>query len=143
MGTQATEGLMTSSQPVEPNLSDLPEGFRLGAYVIERKLGSGGMADVYFAVHEELHRPAAIKVLRPSLAADEANLQRFMQEARAAASLVHPNIVQVYDVGQQEVCMPSTAPETTPREPGSGESSDSGASSASAGSGNSTRSGEL
>ncbi len=98
---------MTNSHPNEPNLSDLPEGFRLGAYTIERKLGSGGMADVYFAVHEELHRPAAIKVLRPSLAADEANLQRFMQEARAAASLVHPNIVQVYDVGQQDVAVTS------------------------------------
>lgn len=100
---------MTNSHPNEPNQSDLPEGFRLGAYTIERKLGSGGMADVYFAVHDELHRPAAIKVLRPSLAADEANLQRFMQEARAAASLVHPNIVQVYDVGQQEVSLPSSS----------------------------------
>lgn len=99
---------MTNSHPNEPNFSDLAEGFRLGPYTIERKLGSGGMADVYFAVHEELHRPAAIKVLRPSLAADEANLQRFMQEARAAASLVHPNIVQVYDVGQQDVTLPAT-----------------------------------
>jgi serine/threonine-protein kinase len=58
------------------------------------------MADVYYAIHEGLQRPAAIKVLRASLATDEVHLQRFMQEARAAASLVHPNIVQVYDVGQ-------------------------------------------
>lgn len=112
---------MTNSHPSEPNLSDLPEGFRLGAYTIERKLGSGGMADVYFAVHEELHRPAAIKVLRPSLAADEANLQRFMQEARAAASLVHPNIVQVYDVGQQEVTLPAGSAESTTTNEGSAE----------------------
>ncbi len=110
MGSTRMEGSMTNSHPGEPNFSDLPEGFRLGAYTIERKLGSGGMADVYFAMHEELHRPAAIKVLRPSLAADEANLQRFMQEARAAASLVHPNIVQVYDVGQQEVSVASLMP---------------------------------
>lgn len=75
-------------------------GERVGAYRIERKLGSGGMADVYYGVHEELRRPAAIKVLRPSLATDEVHLQRFTQEARAAASLIHPNIVQVYDVGQ-------------------------------------------
>ena len=86
----------------ESGFGELKEGDRLGPYTIMRKLGSGGMADVYFSIHEDLHRPAAVKVLRPSLAADESNLQRFMQEARAAASLVHPNIVQVYDVGQED-----------------------------------------
>lgn len=75
-------------------------GDRIGPYTIERKLGSGGMAEVYFAIHGTLRRPAAIKVLKPALASDEVHLQRFLQEARAAASLVHPNIVQVYDVGQ-------------------------------------------
>ncbi|MCA9132404.1 MAG: tetratricopeptide repeat protein [Planctomycetales bacterium] len=84
-----------TAQPV-----DLGPGDRLGAYCIERLLGSGGMSDVFYAIHQGLQRPAAIKVLRASLAADEIHLQRFMQEARAAASLVHPNIVQVYDVGQ-------------------------------------------
>ncbi len=93
---------MSTSNPNDPKPHELSEGFRLGPYTIMHKIGSGGMADVYFGMHDELHRPAAIKVLRPSLAADEANLQRFLQEARAAASLVHPNIVQVYDVGQQE-----------------------------------------
>jgi serine/threonine protein kinase len=78
----------------------LQPGEKIAAFRIERLLGSGGMADVYYAIHEGLQRPAAIKVLRASLAADEVHLQRFMQEARAAASLVHPNIVQVYDVGQ-------------------------------------------
>ena len=93
---------MSGPMPGENSLGELPEGYRLGPYTIIRKLGSGGMADVYFSMHEELHRPAAVKVLRPSLASDESNLQRFIQEARAAASLVHPNIVQVYDVGQQD-----------------------------------------
>ncbi|GAB5404657.1 MAG: hypothetical protein Aurels2KO_28880 [Aureliella sp.] len=79
----------------------LQAGDRLGAYSVQRKLGSGGMADVYFAIHQELDRPAALKVLRASLAADETHLQRFMQEARAAAALIHPNIVQVYDVGRE------------------------------------------
>lgn len=78
----------------------LSPGTRVGAYIIERPLGSGGMAEVYYGIHRELERPAAIKILRASLATDEVHLQRFMQEARAAASLVHPNIVQVYDVGQ-------------------------------------------
>ncbi len=78
----------------------LTAGDKLGAYRIERPIGSGGMAEVYYAIHEGLQRPAAIKVLRASLAADGVHLQRFLQEARAAASLVHPNIVQVYDVNQ-------------------------------------------
>ena len=93
---------MSGVHPKVATVGELKEGDRLGPYTIMRKLGSGGMADVYFSMHEELHRPAAVKVLRPSLAGDESNLQRFVQEARAAASLVHPNIVQVYDVGQQE-----------------------------------------
>ncbi len=88
----------STRQPTTP--VHLSPGDRIGAYCIERELGSGGMADVYYAIHDGLRRPAAIKVLRASLAADEVHLQRFMQEARAAASLVHPNIVQVYDVGQ-------------------------------------------
>lgn len=89
------------SNPTQSNeLSPIPEGSSVGPYRVERKLGVGGMAHVYYAVHEELHRPAAIKVLKPALAADEINLQRFMNEARSAASLVHPNIVQVYDVGR-------------------------------------------
>ena len=82
------------------NSAQLAPGTKVGAYCIERAIASGGMADVYYAIHQELRRPSAIKILRPSLATDEVHLQRFMQEARAAASLVHPNIVQVYDVGQ-------------------------------------------
>jgi len=91
-----SDRLPNSLQPVA-----LKQGDKLGAYRIERAIGSGGMADVFYAVHEGLRRPAAIKVLRASLATDDVHLQRFMQEARAAASLIHPNIVQVYDVGQE------------------------------------------
>ncbi len=82
------------------NSANLPPGTKIGAYHIQRIIASGGMADVYYAIHQELQRPSAIKILRSSLATDEVHLQRFMQEARAAASLIHPNIVQVYDVGQ-------------------------------------------
>ncbi|MGN6543828.1 MAG: serine/threonine-protein kinase [Aureliella sp.] len=94
---------MNEARKSDSTVGDLKEGDRLGQYTILRMLGRGGMADVYFGMHEGLHRPAAVKVLRPSLAGDQSNLQRFMQEARAAASLVHPNIVQVYDVGQDEL----------------------------------------
>ncbi len=91
---------MSGSSGIPTNLVQLSPGDKIGAYRIERVIGHGGMADVYYAVHLGLQRPAAIKVLRASLATDAVHLQRFMQEARAAASLVHPNIVQVYDVGQ-------------------------------------------
>lgn len=90
---------MNSSQHKDE--SGLKPGDSLGPYAIERKLGSGGMAEVYFAVHTVLNRPAALKVLRASLATDDVHLQRFMQEARAAAGLIHPNIVQVYDIGRE------------------------------------------
>lgn len=76
-------------------------GKKLGPYQILQRIGQGGMAEVYLAVHERLHRQVAIKVLRHELATST-NLQRFLQEARASAALVHPNIVQVYDIGQHD-----------------------------------------
>lgn len=76
-------------------------GKKLGPYQILQRIGQGGMAEVFLAVHERLHRQVAIKVLRLELATST-NLQRFLQEARASAALVHPNIVQVYDIGQHE-----------------------------------------
>ncbi|MEM7477898.1 MAG: serine/threonine-protein kinase [Planctomycetota bacterium] len=89
-----------SSTPSHSESSTIEPGTLVGRYRIEHRLGSGGMADVFYAIHEDLQRPAAIKILRASLATDEVNLKRFLNEARSAASLVHPNIVQVYDVGR-------------------------------------------
>lgn len=85
-----------------PKLDAIEPGRLVGRYRIEHALGSGGMADVFYALHEDLQRPAAIKILKASLATDETNLQRFMNEARSAAALIHPNIVQVYDVGRDD-----------------------------------------
>ena len=76
-------------------------GLRLGDYQILRKLGRGGMADVYAARHLTLGREVAIKVLRSDMARDKDYVSRFRREARAAAKLNHPNIVQVYDVGSE------------------------------------------
>lgn len=72
---------------------------RFGQYQIRRKLGSGGMGVVYEGEHQILHRRAAIKVLRASAALDAEVTQRFYEEARTAAKLTHPGIVQIYDVG--------------------------------------------
>ena len=69
-------------------------------YKIERKIGEGGMAEVYLGYDDLLHRPIAIKRLRPQYAADPVFRTRFEREAQAAASFSHPNIVDIYDVGE-------------------------------------------
>ena len=71
----------------------------LGGYRLLRRLGSGGMADVYVAEQASLHRRVAVKVLRPATLAHPEAVDRFTQEARAAAALVHGNIVQIHEVG--------------------------------------------
>ena len=72
---------------------------KLGDYQLLRRLGRGGMADVYLAEQISLRRQVAFKVLKRSLAEDEAYVRRFHNEAQAAASLVHANIVQIHEVG--------------------------------------------
>ena len=74
-------------------------GTRVGDYQVMRKLGRGGMADVYAARQMSLGRDVALKVLRSDYARDKDYVERFRREARAAAKLNHPNIVQVHDVG--------------------------------------------
>ncbi len=75
-------------------------GKNLDEYQILRRLGRGGMADVYVALHKTLERQVALKVLRRQLANDAGYVERFRREARAAAKLNHPNIVHVYEVGR-------------------------------------------
>lgn len=70
-------------------------------YVIERRVAKGGMATVYQAIDQRLERPVAIKIMHPHLAEDEEFTKRFIQEARQAARLAHPNIVNVFDQGQE------------------------------------------
>jgi tRNA A-37 threonylcarbamoyl transferase component Bud32 len=81
--------------PLEADLS----GRQLGDYRLLRRLGRGGMAEVYLAEQVSLQRHVAVKVLRGALAHDEQYIRRFRQEARAIAAIVHGNIVQVYEVG--------------------------------------------
>ncbi|MBG9944959.1 Stk1 family PASTA domain-containing Ser/Thr kinase [Brevibacillus formosus] len=77
------------------------EGQRLGGrYQIESRVGGGGMAIVYKAKDLILNRPVAVKVLRSQFGTDEDFVNRFRREAQAVASLSHPNVVGVYDVGQ-------------------------------------------
>ena len=78
--------------------SDL-SGRILGGYRLLHKLGSGGMADVYLAEQTSLNRRVAVKALRPATLLHPEAVERFSQEARAAAALVHGNIVQIHEVG--------------------------------------------
>lgn len=79
----------------------LSPGTKLGPYEIVAPIGSGGMGDVYRARDNRLNRDVAIKVLPPVFAKDRERLMRFEREARATASLNHPNILAIYDVGTE------------------------------------------
>lgn len=71
-----------------------------GRYEVVSHIGQGGMADVFLAVDTILNRQVAIKILREDLSTDTVSILRFEREAQAAASLAHPNIVEIYDVGE-------------------------------------------
>ncbi len=71
-----------------------------GRYRLERPLGHGGMASVYLARDSELDRPVAVKLLAENAAGDDGLRERFVREARLAARLSHPNIVSVFDAGE-------------------------------------------
>jgi len=98
--TAASQAKSTTSHNGEPP-RDLTNRL-LGEFRLLRRLGKGGMAEVYLAEQTTLKRQVAVKVLRPEYVADETYLKRFRHEAAAAGSLNHPNIVQVYMIGTQD-----------------------------------------
>lgn len=75
------------------------EPARIGPYIVERKLGAGGMGTVYLARHEETGRIVAIKLLSPSLAREEGLVARFIREIDALKKLKNPHVVELYDYG--------------------------------------------
>ena len=85
---------MAQRMPLKP-------GTRLGPYEIQSPLGEGGMGEVYRARDTRLNRDVAIKILPGSFSADPDRLQRFAQESRAAAALNHPNILSIFDIGDE------------------------------------------
>src|SRR5438045_8913616 len=78
----------------------LPSGTKLGPYEIQSPLGAGGMGEVYRARDTRLGRDVALKILPESFARDGDRLHRFEQEARAVATLNHPNILALFDIGE-------------------------------------------
>ena len=73
-----------------------------GRFVLEKRLGTGGMGVIYLASHAVLGRPFAVKLLLREFVANERTLARFFREARVASSMDHPNIVSIYDYGQTD-----------------------------------------
>ncbi|MGH3251013.1 MAG: serine/threonine-protein kinase, partial [Trebonia sp.] len=75
---------------------------RIAGYQLEQQVGAGGMAVVFRAQDERLHRPVALKILAPELAADEAFRHRFIRESRAAAAVDDPHIIPVFEAGEAD-----------------------------------------
>ncbi|HEX8128693.1 MAG TPA: protein kinase [Pyrinomonadaceae bacterium] len=80
----------------------LEAGTRIGRYEIQSLIGVGGMGEVYRALDTELNRAVALKFLHADVTTDQDRMSRFIQEARAASALNHPNILTVFDIGQTE-----------------------------------------
>ena len=80
----------------------LSPGTRLGKYEILSQLGAGGMGEVYLARDHVLDRQLALKALPLSVASDALRMQRFIQEAKAAAALNHPNVAQIYGLEKSD-----------------------------------------
>ena len=78
----------------------LAAGATLGPYTLTAEIGHGGMGVVYTAHDPRLDRQVAIKVLPPDLTRDETAKQRFLQEAKAASALDHPNICTIYEINE-------------------------------------------
>lgn len=78
----------------------LGEGTFIGRYEIRSLLGTGGMGEVYLAKDKQLDRTVALKILPDDLARDQLRMRRFIQEAKSASALSHPNIITIYEVGE-------------------------------------------
>lgn len=92
----------TTMEPVTRDVYGQPGGNipQIQGYEIKKRLGKGGMAQVYLAAQENLDREVAIKILDPVFLKDEKLLKRFIYEAKTAAKLIHNNIVTIHDVGR-------------------------------------------
>ena len=99
--TSASAPNAASSPPAQATPEEAPSGALTDRYVIERELGSGGMAIVYLAEDLKHHRKVAVKVLRPELAA-ALGAERFLREIEIAARLQHPHILPLHDSGEAE-----------------------------------------
>ena len=101
-GNAAEKGARLIIDPgeIEPSPSRLDDGQQLGSYVVLKRLGAGGMGEVYLARDLRLGRTVALKVLSADLSSDRRRMQRFRQEAKVASSLNQPNILTIFEFGE-------------------------------------------
>ena len=78
------------------------EGKKLGRYEIKRKIGSGGMGEVFLVRDEQLERDVALKVLLPEFSSDDERVKRFKFEAKAVSALNHPGIITIHEIGEED-----------------------------------------
>lgn len=98
----ATGAAVASSYTMHRLRRQLATARRFGQYQLDRRLGRGGMGEVFLARHHLLKRPAAIKLIRPGLDTNEQVILRFEREVQATAALAHWNTVEIFDYGRTE-----------------------------------------
>ncbi|HEY2962264.1 MAG TPA: protein kinase [Pyrinomonadaceae bacterium] len=101
-GRAAEKGAVLIIDPDEDDAARgrLNEGQQLGSYVVLKRLGAGGMGEVYLARDSRLDRTVALKVLSADVSSDKRRMQRFRQEARVASTLNQPNILTIFEFGE-------------------------------------------
>jgi serine/threonine protein kinase len=92
--------LLLQDDEAHAHTTALSNGQQLGSYLILKRLGAGGMGEVYLARDSRLDRTVALKVLSPDVSSDKQRMQRFRQEAKVASSLNQPNILTIYEFGE-------------------------------------------
>src|SRR5687768_4200679 len=101
-GSPGTPPPPPDSQVSSEDAPELAAGRDLGSYKITRRIGSGGMGEVYEAVHTRLRKRVALKTLRQALARSGEARARFLREGETASRLRHPHVVDITDVGEAE-----------------------------------------
>src|SRR5439155_17094515 len=86
---------------IKPSMT-IAAGAKLGRYEIRSKIGEGGMGEVYLAQDTKLDRKVALKILPADVAAHSDRMKRFVQEAKAASALNHPNIITIYEIDETD-----------------------------------------
>ena len=85
------------STPFTLPVVDLPEGYNVNGFIVEKKLGMGSMGDVYLAIQASMNRKVALKIIKPEITQDEENISDFIKEIQLLASFDHPNIVTAFE----------------------------------------------
>ena len=98
----STQDFTCTPARIPGNPSHFAHPTKLGRYTILRRLGKGGFGEVFLALDDDLDRPVAIKVPRPERVSQPEDIEAYLNEARIVASLDHPHIVPVYDVGRTD-----------------------------------------